>query len=164
VSDRAGFEPSVSLRQAMDQLRADGIVGSPVRAPWSRAGAGPAAMPLPLDVYATTAAVVVLAAAPGLQPDQLHVTFNQGTLVLSGTIRDVAGSDEAKGATWYAHELRSGQFRRAVGLPFDVNADQAQASFEQGIVKIVLPKAEQAKPKTIPITVGQSPQAVGPGR
>jgi HSP20 family molecular chaperone IbpA len=45
-----------------------------------------------------------------------------------------------------------------------VDADQAQASFANGIVKIVLPKAAHAKPTTIPITAGESAPAIGPGR
>src|SRR5690349_1045536 len=129
----------LSLRQAMDQLLADSFVGAPFRPLWSRAGncAGAPAAPLPLDVYATDEAAVVVVAAQDLQPDQLQVTFNDGTLVLDGTIQDVAESGEAEGATWYAHELWSGAFRRAVGLPFAVDADKAEASFAHGIVKIV---------------------------
>ena len=161
MSDPTPFSPFVSLRQAMDQLLNDSLVGSPFRTLWARAGT--TASPVPVDVYATNDAVVVLAAAPGLEPDQLQVTYNQGTLLLSGTIRDVAASGEAKEATWYAHELWSGQFQRAIGLPFEVDAGQARASFGQGIVKIVLPKAAHAKPTTIPITAGQGAQAIGTG-
>src|SRR5579884_936395 len=139
MTDFTGVPPFVSLRQAMDQLFNESIVGAPFRPAWAGSGNGAAGLPLPVDVYATPEAVVVLAAAPGLQPNQLQVTYNQGTLVLSGTIPDVAQSAEAKGATWYVHELGSGTFRRALGLPFEVNPEQAQASFEQGIVKIVLP-------------------------
>ena len=155
----------VGLRQAMDQLVYDSVVGAPVRGPWARGGAGNAGtvFPLPLDVYATEQEVVVVAAVPGLQPEDLQVTYNQGTLTLAGTIQNVAEGEEAKGATWYAHELWSGQFRRALSLPFEVDADQADASFAHGIVRIVLPKAEQAKPKTIAIKAGGSTQAIGSG-
>jgi HSP20 family protein len=107
--------------------------------------------------------VVVVAAVPGLQPADLQVTYNQGTLTLAGTIRNVAEGEEAKGATWYAHELWSGQFRRSLRLPFEVDADKADASFEHGIVRIALPKAETAKPKTIAIKAGGSTQAIGSG-
>ena len=154
----------VGLRQAMDQLLNESVVGTPFRTLWSRGtGTGPTAWPLPLDVYATEQDVVVVAAIPGMRPEDLQVTYNQGTLTLSGTIHNVAEGEEAKGATWYAHELWSGQFRRALSLPFEVDADHADATFEYGIVRIVLPKAEQEKPKTIAIKAGGSTQAIGTG-
>ena len=158
-------EPFLGLRQAMDQLVNDSVVGAPVRGPWARGGSGTGAtaFPLPLDVYATEQEVVVVAAVPGMRPEELQVTYNQGTLTLSGTIHNVAEGEEAKGATWYAHELWSGQFRRSLSLPFEVDADKADASFEHGIVRIVLPKAEQEKPKTIAIKAGGATQAIGTG-
>jgi len=157
-------EPVVGLRQAMDELLNESFVGSPFRTLWSRGGGnGQSALPLPLDVYATDQAVVVVAATPGLRPEDLQVTYNQGTLVLAGKVPPVAENDETKPATWYVHELWNGTFQRAVSLPFEVDADQAEAIFEHGIVKIVLPKAETAKPKAIAIKPAGGAQAIGSG-
>ncbi len=158
-------EPFLGLRQAMDQLLNESVVSTPFRSLWSRGGGGTGAtaFPLPLDVYATEQEVVVVAAIPGMRPEDLQVTYNQGTLTLTGTIQNVAEGEEAKGATWYAHELWSGQFRRSLSLPFEVDADHADATFEHGIVKIRLPKAEAAKPKTIAIKAGGATQAIGGG-
>ncbi|MER3486751.1 MAG: Hsp20/alpha crystallin family protein, partial [Chloroflexota bacterium] len=64
--------------------------------------------------------MVILAAAPGMRQEDLDISFHQGTLVLSGKIADVAESEDAKGATWYLHELPRGTFRRVVTLPFEV--------------------------------------------
>lgn len=146
----------------MDELLNESFTGTPYRTAWSRRGA--TMYPLPLDVYMTKDEVVVLAAAPGLQPDQLQITYNQGTLQLSGTIQNVADSGESKDATWYVHELWSGQFQRAVTLPIEVDIDRAEASFEHGIVKIVLPKSEQVRPKSIPISVNGQKQAITSGK
>ena len=107
-------EPFVSLRQAMDQLFNESFVGTPYRSLWSRGGNGTAWSGMPLDVYATNDEVVILAAVPGLQPDALEVSYQQGTLVLSGTLPNVAESEGAQQATWYLHELPHGAFRRAV--------------------------------------------------
>ena len=74
---------------------------------------------------------------------------------------NVADSDQGKTATWYAHELWSGQFQRTVTLPFEVDPAQAQATFEHGIVRITLPKAEWAKPHKIAIKAGSGQQAIG---
>ena len=151
----------VSLRQAMDRLFDESFVSGPFRTLWSRAGGQ--YMGLPLDVYATADEAVVVAAVPGVAPDQLDVTINQNTLVLSGQLPNVAESEEGRNATWYLHELPWGTFRRAVTLPFEVDADHAEATFQHGIVRITLPKAEQAKPKKIAIQTGGSAQAIGAG-
>src|SRR5581483_11515633 len=103
------------------------------------------------------------AAAPGMQPDSLDVTVHQNTVTIRGTAPDAAQSEEAKQATWYLHELWSGTYQRSVTLPFEVDANQAHASFESGVVRIVLPKAEQAKPKKIAIAQGAAAQAIGSG-
>ena len=77
---------------------------------------------------------------------------------------NVADSDHGKNATWYAHELWSGQFQRTVTLPFEVDAGKAEATFEHGIVRIALPKAERAKPQKIAIKAASAQQeAIGAG-
>jgi HSP20 family protein len=149
-----------TLRQAMDRLLDDAFVGAPFRTLWSRTGSPVQGMPL--DVYATEDEVVVLAAVPGMRPEDLEVTAHQNTITLSGTVGDPAESEEAKGATWYLHELWSGQYRRSLTLPVAVDADKARATFEHGVVRIVLPKAEQAKPRKIAIQGGNA-QAIGAG-
>ena len=61
-------------------------------------------------------------------------------------------------------ELWSGQFQRTVTLPFEVDASKAEATFEHGIVRITLPKAEWAKPQKIAIKAGSGQQeAIGAG-
>ena len=149
-----------TLRQAMDRLLDEAFVGRPFRTIWSRGGN--TIQPMPLDVYATENEVVILAAVPGMRPEDLEVTAFHNTVTLSGTVADVAESEEAKNATWYLRELWGGQYRRSLTLPFAVAPDKAQATFEHGVVRIVLPEAEQAKPRKIAIQVG-SAQAIGAG-
>ncbi len=154
----------VGLRQAMDQLLNESFVGSPYRTLWSRGGGtGGSYAPLPVDVYATQDAFVITAAVPGLRPEDLEVTYTNGAVVLTGTIGDVAETEEAKGATWYLRELWHGRFRRAVTPPFEVDPGQAEAAFENGILRITLPKAAHAKPQKIAVTVGGGTQAIGSG-
>lgn len=155
----------VGLRQAMDQLLNESFVSGPYRTLWSRGGSGAAApyAPLPLDVYATQDAFVIIAAAPGMRPEDLEVTYNQGTVVLGGTIGNVAETEEATGVTWYLRELWHGSFKRAVSLPFEVDPSKAEATFEHGILRIWLPKAEHAKPQRIQVQVGGGAQAIGAG-
>jgi HSP20 family protein len=154
----------VGLRQAMDRLLDESLVGSPSRTLWSRGGGnGTAYAPLPVDAYATPDAFVITAAVPGMRPEDLEVTYHNGAVVLSGTVGNVAETEEAKGATWYLRELWHGRFQRALTPPFEVDPGQAEAAFENGILRITLPKAAHAKPQKIAVTVGGGTQAIGAG-
>ena len=137
----------VELERFMDRVVQDTL--GPTRQLWSRAGATP--QPMPVDIYATDDAAVVLAALPGVRPDDLDLSIHQNTVTISGKIMSAVDSEEAKGATWLNRELWSGEFRRSFSLPFAVNPDQVEATFEQGILKVTLPKAEHAKPRRISI-------------
>jgi HSP20 family protein len=154
----------VLLRDAMNQLLQDSFVPSGgSRSGW---GGGPQTMarPGPQDVYATPEEAIVIAAVPGMTPENLAITYTQNTLTLSGSVPNVAESEQGQNATWYAHELWSGQFQRTVTLPFEVDASQTEATFENGLVRIALPKAERAKPQKIAIKAGSGHQeAIGAG-
>lgn len=147
----------VTLRGAMDRLFNESFVADPFRAFWSSAGSNGTRV-LPLDVYETEDAVVLLAAAPGIAPDALEITVNRGTITLSGTVPNVAESENAKGATWHLHELSHGSFRRTLTLPFEIDAANADATFEHGMLRLRLPKAEAAKPRQIKVSVGGGEQ------
>lgn len=153
----------ILLRDAMTQLLQDSVVPSGgARASW---GAGPGAMarPIPLDVYATLDEAVVIAAVPGLHPENLEMTCTENALTLSGTVPGAAETEQGQHATWYLRELWSGRFQRTLTLPFEVDASKAEATFEHGIVRITLPKAEWAKPRKIAVTAGGGQQAIGAG-
>ncbi len=152
----------VLLRDAMNQLLSDSFVPSGgSRSGWST-GSRALARPVPLDVYATPEEAIVIAALPGMAPEHLEITYTQNTLTLSGSVPSVAESEQGQNATWYLRELWSGQFQRTVTLPFEVDASKAEATFEHGIVRITLPKAEWTKPQKIAIKAG-SQQAIGAG-
>lgn len=149
----------LSLQNSLDRALSETLSG-PFPSLWTRSNAGDAiAQSIPLDVYATDDHAMILAAVPGMRPDDLEVTVHQNTVSLSGTIGNVAEAEETRSATWYGPELSSGGFRRSITLPFQIDADHVEASFENGIVKVKAPKAEQAKPRRIAVTGGPSNQA-----
>jgi HSP20 family protein len=150
----------VVLRDAMNQLLEDSFV---LNRATQRGNNGAMVRPLPLDVFATGDEAVIIAAVPGMNPDDLDVTINQNVVNLSGRVATAAESEQGKNATWYLRELWSGQFQRSVTLPFEVEAGKAEATFENGIVRIVLPKAERAKPHRIAIRTAESQQAIEAG-
>jgi HSP20 family protein len=153
----------VQLRQAMRELLQDSFVPSGgSRSPWST-GSGAMARPIPLDVYATPNEAVVIAAIPGMSPENLEITCTDNTLTLSGSLPSAAQSEQGRTATWYLHELWSGNFQRTVTLPFEVDPAQAQAAFEHGSVIRTLPKADWAKSHKIAIKANNGQQAIGAG-
>src|SRR5262245_37419326 len=112
----------VVLRDAMNQLLEERFV--PARG--SRSSNGTATVrALPLDVYATQDEAVVIAAVPGLNPQDLEVTIDQNVVTLGGTVPTATESEQGKQATWYLHELWHGPFRRSVTLPFEVDASKS---------------------------------------
>ncbi len=153
----------IGLRNTIDQFFGESGAGDPFGPLWSRTRAADGVVwPMPLDVYATDDHVVIMASVPGMRPEELELMVHDNTVTLSGSLHSVADTEEVRSATWYVRELPSGTYRRSITLPFAVDADQANASFEHGILRVVLPKAEAAKPKRIAINAGQQ-QAIGAG-
>ena len=108
---------------------------------------------LPLDVYANDDETVVLAAVPGVSPDQIEVSVEKNTVTLTGKIPSAAEAEDAKNATWYLRELSHGSFKRQLELPYEVDAQRAEATFEHGMLRLTLPKLESAKRRQIRIKV-----------
>lgn len=136
----------ISLRSAMDRLFNESFVPGAVQ------NANRAM--LPLDVYSNENEVVILAAVPGIQPDDLNISIDKSTVTLSGTIRSAAESEEGKNASWHLSELSYGSFERSLTLPFEFDANRAEATFDNGMLRLVLPKAENEKPRQIKVKVG----------
>jgi len=103
---------------------------------------------LAADVFENDDTVVVKASVPGLQPKDVDIHVTGDTLSISGERID--GKTEEK-RSYYQRQLRYGTFAQTITLPTLVNADQAEANFDQGILTITLPKAEEAKPRQIKI-------------
>lgn len=135
----------VSLRDAMDRLFNESFV------PGTRGAVGASAFPL--DVYATDDAMTVLAAVPGIDPSALDISIEKGQVTIKGEVPDAATSEEARNATWYVHELPRGEFQRTFSVPFEVDTGKAEATFENGMLRLTLPKAETARPRQIKVRV-----------
>jgi HSP20 family protein len=103
--------------------------------------AGPA-----VDVAETADEVIVTAAVPGLKPDDLKLTVTGDVLEMSAQVTE---ETERKDATYHLRERRSRSFHRSLGLPAPVLADRARAEFENGVLTLTLPKAEDARRKSI---------------
>jgi len=141
MSNLIRWEPAremMTLREAMDRLFDDAFTRPlSLRDGWS--------VPA-IDMYQTDDEIVVKAALPGIKADEVQINVTGEVLTLKGEMKQ---QEEKKEKAWHIREQRWGSFERSVVLPTDVVADKAKADFENGILTITLPKAEEVKPKTI---------------
>lgn len=100
-----------------------------------------------IDVYETEEEIVVLADAAGMNRDLIELIVDQNVLTIRGERRVPAGV----GQRYHLAEIRRGAFERTVELPLAVQADQARATYEDGFLEIVLPKAQEAVPRKVVI-------------
>jgi HSP20 family protein len=102
----------------------------------------------PLDVRESEDRFDVTVDLPGLEPDQVNVTFEDGMLSISGK-REF--STEDRGDTWHRIERSFGTFARSMRLPQTADTERIEATFDKGVLTVAVPKVEQAKPRTIEV-------------
>ena len=137
------FRDLISLREAMDRLFEESFV-------WPRAGwlapLGPET--LAVDMYETDEDVVIKTSVPGVKPEDIDITITGDTLTIKG---EVKAEEKVEKANYIRRERRYGAFSRSLTLPTSVVAEKAKAEFENGVLTLTLPKAEEVKPKTIKV-------------
>jgi HSP20 family protein len=149
------FGELVSLRQAMDRLFEDSFV----RPVWtSRGWAIGEGAGLPLDVTRDANALHVEAALPGVKPEDVQITVENGTLTIAAESRDERTEKNEQGEI-LVQEIRRGSVSRSVTLPTGLEPEKANATFENGVLRLDIPIAETVKPRQIrisPTSDGQS--------
>jgi len=104
-----------------------------------------------LDISERKDAYLVTVELPGVEADDLEITLEDGLLTIQGE-RHFAHNSSAQ--QFHRVERRYGAFRRSITLPAQVQAEQIEASFENGVLQIMVPKMEEAKPKRIQVRPG----------
>lgn len=92
--------------------------------------------------------VIVKASIPGVKPEDINISISGDTLTLRGEVKE---DQEYKDVNYHIREMRQGSYSRTMTLPVKVDSDKAKAEFENGILCLTMPKAEEVKPKTITI-------------
>jgi HSP20 family protein len=106
-----------------------------------------------LDISERKDAYLVTVEVPGVEPEDLDITMEDGLLTIQGERQFTSESSEQQ---FHRVERRYGAFRRSITLPAQVQADQIEATFDNGVLQIVVPKAEEAKPKRIQVRPGSA--------
>jgi HSP20 family protein len=144
------FGETLSLRQAMDKLFEDAWVR-----PWAQfTQDGNGVTALPLDVYESGDDIVVSATVPGVRPEEIDITVQGDVLTIRGETKSDETTTDAK---YHRRERHFGRFARQVVLPTGVDSARAEAHFENGVLKLRLPKVEEAKERRIQITSATAP-------
>lgn len=103
------------------------------------------------DVVETPDSLIFHLTVPGYQPDWINITVTGNTLTVEGNVPEAA---QPENVNYLLHERVYGPFHRVWTLPIEVEADKAEAQFENGVLTLTLPKAEAVRPKQIKISAG----------
>lgn len=104
----------------------------------------------PVDIVESKDAYLIRAELPGMKKEDFHLEVNDGTLTLSGERK---AESVTNGVEYHRNERVHGRFSRSFYLPQTVKQDGINATYRDGILEIHVPKAEEAKPRQISISV-----------
>jgi HSP20 family protein len=137
--------PYLTLRDAMDRFFESGLAASrgPWQVQWSRGLTGQ-----PVNVFEDEASYHVQALVPGVDPEQLEITAHPNNRLTIAGVTKTAAPENAR-AVWSEFGELKFQRELALALPFD--AEKAKVTYQQGVLEIVLPKREEARPRQIKV-------------
>jgi HSP20 family protein len=133
----------VTLRSAMDRLFDDSFVSPFTLRTFNGEAAAPA-----MDVHETADDLVVTAALPGLKAEDVDITITGQSLTLKGEFKE---DERVERGQYLYRERRFGTFQRQLQLPVRVQSEAATATFEDGVLALRIPKAEEVKPRQIQV-------------
>ncbi|MFN3301492.1 MAG: Hsp20/alpha crystallin family protein [Patescibacteria group bacterium] len=107
----------------------------------------------PVDIYEKGNNIIVETQISGIEPEKVDISVEDNTLILKGKSEK---KSEVEEKNYYRKEVRYGSFYRALSLPTKVIGEKAEATYENGILKIVIPKAAEVKAKKIKVKVKKS--------
>jgi len=102
-----------------------------------------------LDLYQNNDNVVAVLELPGMRKEDIDISLHDGMLTIAGERQISSGEGESAERT----ERFSGKFRRSISLPTRIDAGKVNATYKDGILTVTLPKAEEAKPKKVEVTI-----------
>jgi HSP20 family protein len=144
------FQEMLNLRRTVDRL----FDNASQDRDWNQ----PTMWGLAVDLTEDKDEFIVKASVPGINPDDLDVSYSDDTLTIKGEIKE---DNTVKEGQYHLRERRYGSFMRSVTLPTKIKGDAIEASYQSGVLTLRLPKAEEVKPKRIAIKVGEQKMIEG---
>lgn len=133
------FSEVVSLREAMDRLFEDSFI--------PRVGFGTSARGANSNLYETAEGFILQIPMPGVNPSEVEITAQQDTL----TLKWATSLKAPENATAHWSGFSNGQYQQSFNLPAAINSERAEASYENGVLTLSLPKAEHVKARTVKV-------------
>ena len=148
------FSDLMSLREAMDRLFEESFVR-----PGGRGMAAYGGGDLALDMYETDNDVIITTAMPGVKPEDVEISITGDILTIKGEMKQEMKDEKS---SYLRQERRYGAFARTVQIPVSVQSDKADAKFKDGVLTLSIPKAEEAKPRTIKVRTDNTQEINAP--
>ncbi|MCK5212779.1 MAG: Hsp20/alpha crystallin family protein [Dehalococcoidia bacterium] len=138
----------LSLKDAMDRLLEHSVVRPQALASGATGGG---AKVMPIDVFEKDSDYLIRAYLPGVKADDVDISAERETVTVKAHIPGEEEKDEVGDYRWIVGELGYGDVVRTVRLPVPVNGGAIEASMEEGVLTLSVPKAEEAKPRKIAV-------------
>lgn len=106
-----------------------------------------------LDVVESEDEYLVRASLPGIEPEDLEITFDDNRLTLKGEVKEQYEVDKTR---YHMRERRYGSFSRTIKMPSGIESEEIKANYDKGVLELHLPKVEEVKPKKIAITTSST--------
>ncbi len=139
------FEELMPLRDAMSRLLEESFF-SPVRRELFATG-----RLFPVDIRETADEYIIEASLPGMKPEEVEISAIGDTLTIHAATKREEKVEKA--GNYIRHERYVGEVNRTLELPTVIDATRVDATYEHGVLTLRVPKAEEVKPKAIPVHV-----------
>jgi HSP20 family protein len=141
---RSSLAPAFGLRREVDRLFDDmfGVTAMQAQNAWTPA----------VDIRESDSELSIVAELPGLKPDQVEVTCDNGVLSIRGEKSE--SRKEGEEGRWHLVERSYGSFSRSFQLPQGIDESKIEAGFDNGLLTVRIPKAALPQPKRININAG----------
>jgi len=103
-----------------------------------------------VDIYEKADEIVIRAGIPGVEKDAIEITIVENTLTITG---EITRDREVRDEDYYYKEQHYGSFSRSIPLPAGLNPDDMKASYQNGILQIVIPRSKREEPRKIEVQV-----------
>ncbi len=144
LSNRSSFDRWSNLRDEINRISEPPYMAAPFQQRQLLNGWTPA-----LDVYQNTDNVVAVVELPGMRKEEIEISLHDGTLTIAGERKSTSGEREKTERA----ERFTGKFRRSVTLSTRIDAAKIAATYKDGVLTVTLPKAEEAKPQKIEVSI-----------
>ncbi len=155
-----GWDLFDDVLAAQDELMRTGLGRARRHGLSYEANAGAVAWAPAIEISERQDAYQVSADLPGVSPDEVEITFGDGLLTIQG---ERHAARDAAGERVHRSERHYGAFRRAVTLPGHIQAGKIEATAQDGVLRVLVPKAPDVQAKRIPVRAGEPMAAVTPG-